>query len=258
MASSQDIAKWVETYLITDGSWVNLEDAVNFALEKAMRGASIEMRTDLAEENLPYVEVILRNKRAQLIQDGGVPTYELDDNDSYIRRINQGHVSIAKKLRSIDPLYFEVVCKRILEKLGATAENTQKTYDGGVDFYALDMKTYSASYPLPRTAALTVIGQAKRYAEKNDITEIEIRKFIGGAILKLDELRKQGKVSVLSPVVFAFWTTSDLHIHAKEFSQKMGVWYLDGISLAEYILKLGLEDEIFPKDQESDGRLSST
>ncbi|MGB5216959.1 MAG: hypothetical protein WBN66_01550, partial [Smithella sp.] len=101
--------------------------------------------------------------------------------------------------------------------------------------------------PLPRTAALTVIGQAKRYAEKNYIAETEIRKFIGGAILKLDELRKQGKVRVLSPVVFAFWTTSDLHIPAKEFSKKMGIWHLDGMSLAEYILKLKLEDEVFPK-----------
>lgn len=226
MASSQDIAKWVETYLVTDGSWIRLEDAVNCALEKAIPSASIEKRTDLAEEHLSYVDDILRNKRALLIQDGGVPSYELDDNDPYIRRINQGHVCIANKLRHIDPLYFEVVCKRILEKLGATAENTQKTCDGGVDFFALDLMTYSANYPLPRTAALTVIGQAKRYAEKNDITETEIRKFIGGAILKLDELRKQGKVGVLSPVVFAFWTTSDLHVHAKEFLEKwaFGIW----------------------------------
>lgn len=249
MATSQDIARWVENHLDAT-EWQSLSDAITHAVAKQLPRTSIEFQSDLTEEHLEYVEEILRNKRAILIEDGGIPSYELDENDKYIRRINQRNVDIAAKLRLVDPFYFEVICKRILEKLGATAENTQKTYDGGVDFYAIKLTTYSASYPLPTSAALAVIGQAKRYAEDHEVTETEIRKFIGGALLKLDELRKEGKINVLSPIVYAFWTTSDFHIHAKEFSRKMGIWHLDGMALAEYVIKLELVNEVFPRKAE--------
>lgn len=244
MPSSQEIAKWVEIHIVGT-EWQSLGIAISESISKALPSAPIEVVSDLSEEHLSYVDSILRNRRAFLIEDGGVPSYEMDENDQYIRRINQHNADIAEKLQKIDPFYFEVVCKRILEKLGATAENTQKTCDGGVDFFALEMTTYSLSYPLPKSAALAVVGQAKRYAADHEVTETEIRKFIGGALLKVDDLRKQGKISVLSPVVYAFWTTSDLHIHAKEFSRKMGVWHLDGMALAEYVCKLGLVDEVF-------------
>lgn len=245
MPSSQDIAKWVEKYCCSN-DWQSLEDAVHESISKALPKVSVEQISDWTEEHLPFVDVLLRNRSANLLQDGSLPTYELDENDPYIRRINQYNTDIAEKLRCIDPFYFEVVCKRILEKLGATAENTQKSYDGGVDFYAFEMTSYSSNHPLPQSAALAVIGQAKRYAKDHDVTETEIRKFIGGAILKSDELRKQGKINVLSPVVFAFWTTSELHLHAKEYSRKMGIWHLDGMALAEYVVKLDLVNEIFP------------
>lgn len=247
MASSQDVARWVETHL-DSGEWKPLRDAVSSAINKAIPEASVEFQTDLAEEHISYVEEILRDKHAWLIEDGGIPSYEMDENDPYIRRINEENAEIARKLRLTDPFHLEVLCKRILEKLGATAENTQKSYDGGVDFFALNLKTYSASYPLPTTASLSVIGQAKRYAVNNPVKENEVRNFIGGAMLKLDELRKLGKVNVLGPVVFAFWTTSDLHVHAKEYSRKMGIWHLDGMALAEYVLKLDLVGEIFPPE----------
>lgn len=246
MASSQDIVKWVGIHLDST-DWQSLSDAIFYAITKAMPKASIEKQTDLVEEHLNYVEELLRNKRAILIEDGGIPSYELDDKEQYIRKINQQNSLIAANLRLIDPFYFEVVCKRILEQLGATAENTQKTNDGGVDFFALNLTTYSSSYPLPKSAALSVIGQAKRYAVDHEVKENEIRNFIGGALLKLDDLRKQGKINVLGPVAFAFWTTSELHVNAKEFSRKMGIWHLDGMALAEYVLKLNLLEEVFPE-----------
>jgi len=245
MASSQDIAKWVELHL-DSADWQALSDAITHAISKVLPTASVEFISDLTEEHFAHVDEHLRNRHAVIIEDGGVPSYELGPTEPYIRRINQINADIAKKLRAIDPFYFEVVCKRILEKLGARAENTQKTSDGGVDFYALEMTTYSSSHPLQKSAALAVIGQAKRYAQDNEVSETEIRKFIGGAILKIDELRKQGKINVLSPVVYAFWTTSDLHINAKKFSRKMGIWHLDGMAIAEYLVKLELVDEIFP------------
>lgn len=244
MASSQDIAKWVEANLeCTD--WQHLNEAIAFAISKALPKATIEIISDLTEEHFSYVQEILRNRHAIIIEDGSVPSFELDKDEPYIKRINEHNAQIAEKLRGIDPFYFEVVCKRILEKLGAVAENTQRTNDGGVDFYALEMMTYSSSHPLPKSAALAVIGQAKRYAADHEVTETEVRKFIGGALLKVDDLRKQTKINVLSPVVYAFWTTSDLHLNAKDYARKMGVWHLDGMALAEYVVKLGLVEEIF-------------
>jgi hypothetical protein len=251
MASSQDIAKWVVKY-IDDSEWKLLDVVISESISKALPNASIEMVADLTEEHLLYVDSILRDRRAILIEDGGIPSFELDEKEPYIRRINQDNADLASRLRSIDPYYFEDVCRLILEKLGAKAEKTSGTNDGGVDFYALEMTTYSASYPLPKSAALAVVGQAKRYAVDHEVTETEIRKFIGGAVLIVDELRKLGKINVLSPVVYAFWTTSNLHIHAREYSQKMGVWHLDGMALAEYILKLQLIDKIFPKTLDID------
>ena len=245
MPSSQDIAKWVEKYI--DGSeWQSLDVVISKSISKALPKVSIEKVADLTEEHLLHVDSILRNLRVILIEDGGIPSFELDEKDRYIRRINQDNTELASKLRSIDPFYFEEVCTLILEKLGAKAETTSKTNDGGVDFYALEMTTYAATYPLPKSATLAVVGQAKRYSLDHEVTETEIRKFIGGAVLIVDQFRKEGKINVLSPVVYAFWTTSNLHIHAREYSQKMGVWHLNGMALAEYILKLQLIDEIFP------------
>ena len=244
MPSSQEIARLVEEHLSAK-NWQLLNEAIGLALEMAFPQMPDMYRTDLVEANANYVEEHLRERLALQIDDGGVPIFELDPIEPYIRRINHAHTILARKLRQLDPFYFEVVCKRILDKLGGTAENTQRTNDGGVDFFALDLHPLGSMFPVPRTASLTVIGQAKRYAENNEVTETEIRKFIGGALLRQEELRKENKIRVLSPVFYAFWTTSDLHVNARTFSQKMGVWHLDGLALAEYIIKLDLEDEIF-------------
>lgn len=62
-----------------------------------------------------------------------MPTYELDENDQYIRRINQINVDVAAKLRNIDPYYFEVVCKKILEKMGGGRKHAKiERWRGGL------------------------------------------------------------------------------------------------------------------------------
>lgn len=244
MPSSQEIAKLVETYI--DGEeWQELNDVISISLGAAFPKMSIEIVTDLTEEHSKYVETILRDYSAITLLDGGILTYELDVNDRYIRRINNSHKIVLEKLRQVDPFYFEEICKKILDKLDAKAENTKKTNDGGVDFYAFDMGKYAADYPLPKTASLVLIGQAKRYKENNDVSESEVRKFIGGALKVVDEFRKNRKINVLSPIVYAFWTTSSFHNNAKLFCRDMGIWYMDGMTLAEYVIKLNLADEIF-------------
>lgn len=245
MPSSQDVAKWVETHLEGD-TWQSLEDVILSSVSKVMHGASIGTITDTVEEHQNHVEQILRNNLAFIISDGGVPKYELDPNESYIKRINTAHRKVLERLRATDPFHFEVICKLILEKLGGTADITQKSYDGGVDFYAFDLKTYCSNLALPISASLSVIGQAKKYKEANEVRENEVRNFVGGAMLKLDEFKKINKINVLSPVVYAFWTTSDLNINAKKYARDMGIWYLDGFAIADYVIKLKLEDQIDP------------
>lgn len=244
MPSSLDIARLVEEHL-AERTWISLSVAISSAMELGYPQMSVSLRSDLGETHFSYVEDALRERYTILLDDGGIPTFELDPKESYIKRINEKHTALAAKLRTLDPFYFEVVCKRILDELGGKAENTQRTNDGGVDFFALDLHPLSSGFPIPRTASLTVIGQAKRYAENNEVSETEIRKFIGGALLRQEELRRDNKIRVLSPVFYAFWTTSNLHVNARKYSQKMGLWHLDGLALAEYIIKLNLEEEIF-------------
>ena len=130
MPSSQEIAKLVEVH-VQPTNWQPLVDAIAFALEKQFPQMPVLHRSDLVDEHSSYVEDILRESRALQIEDGGIPTFELDEHEPYIRRINEKHSQIASKLRALDPFYFEVICKRILDKLGGVAENTQRTNDGG-------------------------------------------------------------------------------------------------------------------------------
>ena len=81
---------------------------------------------------------------------------------------------------------------------------------------------------------------------------LEIDETIYSQVINFLRLLPEKQYHVLGPVVYAFWTTSDLHIHAKEFSRKMGIWHLDGMALAEYVLKLKLVNEIFPEDEHLD------
>jgi hypothetical protein len=52
----------------------------------------------------------------------------------------------------------------------------------------------------------------------------------------------QEKLGPLTPVVFAFWTTSDFDPNAKRFARDVGLWYMDGLTLASYVSGLGLEN----------------
>jgi len=86
---------------------------------------------------------------------------------------------------------------------------------------------------------LRSIGHAKRYKEGNAISETQMREFVGAATLKRHKLLREGVVGPLSPVTFAFWTTSDFDQPARQFARELGLWYMDQITLAEYISQLG-------------------
>lgn len=243
MASSQEIAKWVEATL-SSFEWVTINSAVMTAIKINLIHASETTQYDILEKHESYVEEILRNKLAEIQIDAGISLYEIDEKDPYIRSINYKHLAVLNSLRLMDPYKFEVICKLILEKVGGDSAVTQKTNDGGVDFYAFNLRNCSEHLSLPISSSISVIGQAKRYKDGNDISESDLRKFVGGALLIVDEFRDNNKINVLSPIIYAFWTTSSFHINAKEYAKKMGIWYLDGLTITDYVIKLDLELEI--------------
>ncbi len=243
MASSQDIAKWVEGTL-NSFDWISINQAILDAIKSKIPNASESFQYDLLEKEELYVETILRDNLANIKLDGGITTYEIDENEPYIKSINKVHLELLEKLRKIDPFKFEVICKLILEKVGGESGVTPKTHDGGVDFYSLNLRHFGDQFLLPITSSISVFGQAKRFKDGNEITESDLRKFVGGALLKIDEFRDGNKINVLSPIIFAFWTTSSFHAGAKEYSKRMGIWYMDGITITDYLIKLELTSEI--------------
>ncbi len=73
--------------------------------------------------------------------------------------------------------------------------------------------------------------------------EKELREFVGGGILKLQEYRERRIWNPLTPIVFAFWTTSDFHKSAKDYARNIGIWFMNGWSFARYVRELGINIE---------------
>ncbi len=145
-----------------------------------------------------------------------------------------------------DPGFYQASGARglILAALGATSQTTNKSKDGGIDFYGINLKVVPTALSVPAASKTAVIGQAKRYKEGNVISETQVREFVGAATLARHKLLKDNKIGPLSPVIFAFWTTSDFDQNAKLFARELGLWYKDGVTLARYVTELGLKEAL--------------
>ncbi|MGO8925847.1 MAG: hypothetical protein ACLQU3_02975 [Limisphaerales bacterium] len=56
----------------------------------------------------------------------------------------------------------------------------------------------------------------------------------------------------MTPVLLAFWTTSDFTPQAKQCARELGIWHLNGIGLAQLAIRVGLsEDEIAGAEAEA-------
>jgi hypothetical protein len=242
--SSQAIADWVVDDL-TGTEWERLDAICLRVVTIRLREWSSSAIADVVELNVGYVAEHLRDDLAACSLDGVPPVFEIDNEESpYIKLVDTLTLPLLQKLRSVDPFDFESVCSTILSRLGAQAEVTQKTNDGGVDFYAIDFDFVPDGIKTPQACRAAVIGQAKRYKNGNNIHETDLRAFIGGATKVKHDLTILGKILPLSPVVYAFWTTSDFDPNAKLFCRSLGLWYLSGRALARYVLELKLEPYI--------------
>lgn len=239
--SSQIIAQWAIENLESE-EWTPLSDVCSQGIRKQDK-FSEEIIEESVERELNYVADILKNKAANAKEHGEIVTYEVDEEESpYIRKICDSNPPVLKEIREMDSTKFEELCADVLKKLGWHETGCiGGGQDDGVDFYAFGFPDNQLfDLPIPLNCKALVIGQAKRYKQGNNVSETEIRKFVGGALKKLNDFRKSGKVGVLTPVVFAFWTSSDFQDPAKEYAKTMGIWFMNGRTLVEYLDKLDL------------------
>src|SRR5579875_785556 len=165
LPSSQTCASWVRDELATT-TWVPLRDRLYGAVRKRLIKLSDENVWEFVEENVSFVAEHLRDDVADCQVDGSVPRYEIDNDPSpYIRLTGLAPSDLLSKIRKIDPFEFEAVCADILNALGGVCRTTQKTNDGGVDFWGVDLKIAPAGLSVPVASRMAVIGQAKRYKD---------------------------------------------------------------------------------------------
>jgi restriction endonuclease Mrr len=243
--SSQAIANWA-IHNLESTDWISLSEICAVALKKQDKfdDATIE---ESVERELNFVAEILRNKAANALENGELVTYEIDNEESpYIRKVHDYECNTLKKIQELAPNKFEILCAELLKELGwNNAAHIGSNQDDGVDFCAFGFpNSHIFNLPMPTSCKVLVIGQAKRYKQNNNVSETEIRKFVGGALKKLNDFRKSGNVGVLTPVIFAFWISSDFDNPAKEYAKTMGIWFMNGRTLIEYLNKLHLEELI--------------
>lgn len=242
--SSQAAAGWVKDDLDTT-AWVPLKDILFRSTKKRLSEKPDDDIWEYVEANLHYVAECLRNIASECVSDGSISAFEIDNEQSpYVRMLPSLPTPILSRLRRIDPFDLEGICAKLLSALGAESSVTQKTNDGGVDFIAVNLKIVPRGLTIPLACHAAVIGQTKRYQEGNTISETKVREFVGAATLRRHELLRDGRLGPFTPVIFAYWTTSDFDLSAKRFAREMGLWYMDGLTLASYVSGLGLENQV--------------
>jgi hypothetical protein len=242
--SSQIISAWVQEE-ITSTEWILLRDLIFIALKKNWAGPSDETLWEQVEEHSTYVAELLRVCVADYQFDGAPSRLEIDNDPSpYVRSVVSTPPDVLKGLRKIDPFKFEEVCAAILNSLGASSNITQKTNDEGVDFVAKSWNAVPHPLAVPSACRAIVIGQAKRYKDGNLINETKLREFVGAGTLRRHRLLQEGQIGPLTPVFFAFWTTSSFDQNAKKYARELGIWYMDGFTLAAYVTLLNLRETV--------------
>jgi restriction endonuclease Mrr len=242
--SSQVLAVWVKMEVLTN-DWRRLEEVLVLAVSKHWTGHVQEEVLELVEDNWSYVAEHLREERANARADGAVVHFEIDDEPSpYLRATGAQYLPLLEKLRKIDPFQAEDVCARILRGFGGEADTTQQTVDGGIDFIAHGINIVPGALLVPQRSRAIVVGQTKRYKAGNAISETKLREFVGAATLRRHQLGREGRIGPLTPVIFAYWTTSDFEMNAKRYARDTGMWFMDGLTFATYASQFGLEAHI--------------
>jgi hypothetical protein len=81
------------------------------------------------------------------------------------------------------------------------------------------------------------------------ISEPTVRDFVGAAVKRANDLRifYSDSCGGLSPVILAFWTTSDFNQFALKYASAIGIWQLSGTGLAQLLAKMGINIDEYAK-----------
>ena len=244
--SGEVVALWLEQDC-TNQEFLRVRVVVHETISQRIPKYSSEYVAELSESIEADVIYHLEVRANEYNRDGVSPSFEIEGEapDVYFKVRQSPEKDLLTLLRAMTPVGFEVFCGAILKQLSGQIVVEGKPYDGGVDFYAFDLAPGGERGPAPYASRIWIIGQSKRYKQRNDITEKDLREFVGGALGKLDQLRERHpeRYGILTPVLFAYWTTSDFDRHAKRYARHMGLWYLNGVGLAQLAIRVGLRAE---------------
>jgi len=240
--SSQIIAIWVSNSDVPNVS--RLYDVIFNVLKQTLQDWSDERIYEISEKHEKYVFDILLQKFDEIVSSGDQPSFKIeDDSGTFYYSSSLGKEKpIIKKIIEDSPEKFELLCKTILEKLGAKSEVVGGTDDGGVDFIAYELPMGGIKLKTKTTNQLLVIGQAKRLQNDTIISEKRLREFVGASVKKRYDLlvKKEYNTRYIQPTVYAFWTTADFDTDAREYAKSLGLWLLNGIGVAQLIIELNI------------------
>lgn len=237
------LALWIEQDC-SQQNFQSVRKLLALSLRLRIPQYSDEKVAELAEELTASVGIALEKRKLDYGLEGVLSPFEVsvDSGDYYYKALPRPEMALLHRLRNCEPAGFEVFCKNILSRLKAEAVVDGGPHDGGVDFFAIGLSPGPTLDPVPPAAKAVVIGQSKRYAADNDVAEVELRSFIGGSLKKADELRRKypDRFGILTPVLFAFWTTGDFTPSARKYGRDLGIWYLNGVGLSQLAVRIGL------------------
>jgi hypothetical protein len=197
----------------TNVDYKKLSDVVFLLMRNKYPTPSDEELWDYIESYNDDIARELFRKENDSSIDGVDLNFDISDEDDnyYIKFYERPEINLLRSLQKDTPYKFEAFCKTILEKFGGKSSVTGGSHDGGVDFYAFDLKLNNLPAISTKGSRIVVIGQAKRYKDGNHVKEKDLREFIGASIKKIDEFKKTRPelMGIFQPVILAFWTTSD-------------------------------------------------
>ena len=241
----QAVANWVVEFG-NNLAQENLDDVVANILKTKMPKFSEEEIWDYIESHRNTIANELFQKIDNSIDDGINLNFQISQDGStfYINFLNKPEIALLRKLNSITSKDFEFFCKKILDKMGGNCTVDGGKDDGGIDFtcYNLQLNCLS-NIPTTKGARILVLGQSKQFTTGEQITESDLRKFVGASTKKIGIIKKtkSEQIGILHPIILAYWVTSDFQKDAKIYANEIGIWYLNGIAISQLALKLGLE-----------------
>lgn len=225
------------------------------------------------ERWLKSVQEYLQKHRSQALRDGRQPKVAFNTSSPYmvqgpcfVEPRDSDAVRAHKEkrlhwkdyyqaLRSLAPLEFEVLCKKMLGLLGVRGPQlTSYTADEGIDFYGrlslgdLVAGDVSPYFPVFESAMeVWLVGQAKHYS-KNKVATPDIRDLVGAT--NLGRARVFGapddtkypdlKIRVCDPVFMLFFTTGEISSYGWTLVRRSGVVAMDGEMVAAFLADKGV------------------